>query len=43
MASISFGALPCREKKLDDGSRPDVVETARVPDMLPSLFASWSG
>jgi hypothetical protein len=31
------------EKKLDDSSRFDVVEIARVTDMLPSLFSSWSG
>jgi len=31
-----------RKKKLDS-SRLDVVENARVPDMLPSLFPSWSG
>ena len=43
MAWISFGALPCRKKKLDDSSRLDVVEIARVPDMLPSLFPSCSG
>ena len=43
MAWISFGALPCRKKELDDSSRLDVVEIALVPDMLPSLFASWSG
>jgi hypothetical protein len=30
MAWISFGALPCRKKKLDDSSRLDVVEIARV-------------
>jgi len=24
-------------------SRLDVVEIARVPDMLPSLFPFWSG
>ena len=42
-AQISFGALPCREKQLDDSSRLDVAEIARVPDMLPSLFPSWSG
>jgi len=24
-------------------SRLDVVEIARFPDMLPSLFPSWSG
>jgi len=43
MARISFSAVPCRKKKLDDSSRLDVVEIARVPDMLPSLFRSWSG
>jgi len=43
MAWISFGALPCRGGDLDDSSRLDVVEIARVPDMLPSLFPSWSG
>jgi len=26
------------KKKLDDSSRLDVVEIARVPEMLPSLF-----
>jgi len=31
------------KEKLDDSSRLDVVEIARVPDMLPSLFPSWSG
>ena len=31
-----------RKKKLDS-SRLNVVEIARVPDMLPSLFPSWSG
>ena len=30
------------KKKLDDISRLDVVEIARVLDMLPSLFPSWS-
>jgi len=44
MVWISFGALPCRKKKkLDDSKRLDVVEIARVPHMLPSLFPSWSG
>ena len=40
-----FPSAPCLagEKKLDDSSRLDVVEIARVPDMLPSLFPSWSG
>jgi len=42
MAWISFGALPCREKKKLDSSRLDVVEIAHVPDTLPSLFPSWS-
>jgi len=32
-----------QETKLDDSSRLDVVEIARVPDMLPSFFPSWSG
>jgi len=32
-----------QEKKLNDSSRLDVVEIARVPDMLPSMFPSWSG
>jgi len=35
--------LALQEKKLDDSSRLDVVEIARVRDMLPSLFHSWSG
>jgi len=45
MALISFGSLPCRGKKknLDESSRLHVVEIAHVPDMLPSLFPSWSG
>jgi len=43
MEWVSFGAFPCRGGELDDGSRLDVVEIARVPDMLPSLFPSWSG
>jgi len=43
MAGISFGALPCRKKKLDDSLRLDVVEIARFPHMLPSFFTSWSG
>ena len=32
-----FPSAPC----LDDNSRLDVVEIARVPDMLPNLFPSW--
>jgi hypothetical protein len=31
------------KKKVDVTSRLDVVEIARVPDMLPILFPSWSG
>jgi len=40
-----FPSAPClaEKKKLDDSSRLDVVEIARVSDMLPSLFPSWSG
>ena len=30
MARISFGAFPCRKKKLDDNSRLDIVEIVRV-------------
>jgi len=29
-------------RELDDSSRLDVVEIARVPDMLPRLFPLWS-
>jgi len=35
--------LALQEKKFDDKSLLDVVEIARVPDMLPSLFPSSSG
>jgi hypothetical protein len=39
-----FPSAPCLAgKKLDDSSLLDVIEIARVPDMLPSLFPSWSG
>jgi len=40
-----FPSAPClaRKKKLDDSSRLDVVEVARVPDMLLGSFTSWSG
>jgi len=40
-----FHSAPCLagKKELDSSSRLDVVEIARVPDMLPSLFPSWSG
>jgi len=39
-----FPSAPCLagKKKIDDSSRLDVVEIARVPDMPPSLFPSWS-
>ena len=37
-----FPSAPCLAGggRLDDGSRLDVVEIARVPDMLSSLFPS---
>jgi len=40
-----FPSAPClaEGKKIDDSSRLDFVEIARVPDMLPSLLPSWSG
>jgi len=40
-----FPSAPCLAEKntFDDSSRLDVVEIAQVPDMLPSLFPSWSG
>jgi len=40
-----FPSAPCLagKKKLDDSSRLEAVEIARVPDMLPNLFLSWSG
>ena len=43
MALNLLRRLALQEKELDDSSRLDVVEIARVPDMLPSLFPSWSG
>jgi len=43
MSWISLGALPCKKKKLDDSSSLDVVEIARVPNVLPSFFRSCSG
>ena len=36
-------ALCLAGKKKLGSSRLDVVEIARVPDMLPGLFPSWSG
>ena len=38
----SAPGLAKKKKKLDS-SHLDVVEIALVPDMLPSLFPSWSG
>jgi len=36
-----FPSAPCLAgKKLDGSSRLDVVEIARIPNMLPSLFPS---
>ena len=38
-----FPSAPClAEKRKFDSSRLDVVEIARVPNTLPSLFPSWS-
>jgi len=40
-----FPSAPCFARGgggFDEGSRLVVVEIARVPDMLPSLFPSWS-
>jgi hypothetical protein len=40
-----FPSVPClteKKKKLDDSLRLDVDEITRAPDMLPSLFPSWS-
>jgi len=40
-----FPSAPCfaEKKKIDNSSRLDVVEIARVHEMIPSLFPSWSG
>ena len=41
-----FPSVPCLARgggELDDSSRLDVVEIARVPDVFSSLFPSWSG
>ena len=39
-----FPSEPClAEKKIDDSSRLDVVEIARVADMLPGLFSFLVG
>jgi len=40
-----FHTAPCIAGvgELDDSSRLDVVEIARVPDIPPSLFPPWSG
>jgi len=41
-----FPSAPClarKKKNLDDSLRLDVVEIARVPNMLLSLLPSWSG
>ena len=42
---LEFPSAPCLVgggEELDDSSCFDVVEIARVPEMLPSLFPSWS-
>ena len=36
-------ALQEKEKKLDDSSRLDVVEIARVPDMFPNFVSLLVG
>jgi len=41
-----FPSAPCLVAgggELVESSRPDVVEIARVPGMLPNWFRSWSG
>jgi len=39
-----FPSAPCLAgKKFDDSSHLDAAEIARVPDILPGLFPSWSG
>jgi len=38
-----FPSAPCLAGGLDDSTRLDVVEIARIPDMIPSLLPSWSG
>jgi len=41
-----FPSAPClagEKNNLDESSHLDVVEIARVADMLPSLFPFWSG
>jgi len=35
--------LALQEEELDDSLHLDVVEIARIPDVLPSWFSSWSG
>jgi len=41
--SVRAACLALQEKKLDDSSRLDIVEIARVADMLQSSFPSWLG
>jgi len=43
MAWISFGALPCRKKKLDNRSRLDVVEIAHVAWHVSELVSFLVG
>jgi hypothetical protein len=40
-----FPSAPCLagKKKIDESSRLDSVEIVRVPEVLLSLFPSWSG
>ena len=37
----SLRRLALQKKKIDESSRLDVVEIARVPDILPDLFNYW--
>jgi len=38
-----FPSAPCLpRKKLDDSLRLDIIEIARVPDIFPCFFPSWS-
>ena len=40
-----FPSVPCFEGggNIDDSSRLDIVEIAHIPDVLLSVFPSWSG
>jgi len=38
-----FPLEPCLAERIDKNSRLDIVEIARVPNMLLILFPSWLG